>query len=212
LPDQGTVRNQALEGAANLGRGAVQVLATAVGIGCGCHARTHNSEEIATIMGHSLDEILAEAAEGDTVQVVMVSNQDNGIGSYTQGGLEFHAATGGVILGGPPFRPARLESTSSQPLEMFLSDRKLSIDPPPAPNTFGIGPRQPFNANDTEKVGVRISLGLTPHLMQLSLFGSTSLVSLSPMSNLLVGLGPSLSNSAASVFVVAFLGITRPPR
>jgi hypothetical protein len=162
-------------------------------------------------MGHSLDEILAEAAEGDIVQVAMVSNQDNGIASYTLGGLEFHAATGGVILDGPPFRPARLQSNSSQPLEMFLSDRKLSIDPPPAPNTFGSSPRQPFNANDTEKVGVLISLGLSPHVMHLSVFGTTSLVTLSPMGNLLVGLGPSLSNSAAGVFVVAFLGITRPP-
>jgi hypothetical protein len=45
---------------------------------------------------------------------------------------------------------------------MFLSDRKLSIDPPPALNTFGSSPRQPFNANDTDKVSVLISLGLTP--------------------------------------------------
>jgi hypothetical protein len=163
-------------------------------------------------MGHSLDEILAEVADGDIVQVAIASNQDNGIASYTLGGLEFHAATGGVLLDGPPFRPARLQSISSQPLEMFLSDRKLAIDPPPPPGSFGRTPRQPFNANDTEKVGVSISLGVLPHVMHLSLFGGTSLVTLSPMGNLLVGLGPSLSDSAAGVFVVAFLGITRPPR
>jgi|SRR5215217_92150 hypothetical protein len=160
-------------------------------------------------MGRSLDEILAETRSGDIVHITMVSNQDNGIASYTVGGLEFHPATGGVLIDGPPFRPARLQS--SQPLEMFLSDRKLSIDPPPAPNSFGGGPRQPFNANDTEKVGVTISLGLLPHVMQLSLFGGTSLVTLSPMGNLLAGLGPSLSNSAAGLFVLAFLGVTRRP-
>jgi hypothetical protein len=47
--------------------------------------------------------------------------------------------------------------------------------------------------------------------MHVSVFGTTSLVTLSPMGNLLVGVGPSLSNSAAGVFVVAFLGITRAP-
>jgi hypothetical protein len=47
--------------------------------------------------------------------------------------------------------------------------------------------------------------------MQLSLFGGTSLVTLSPMGNLLAGLGPSLSNSAAGLFVLAFLGVTRRP-
>jgi|tagenome__1003787_1003787.scaffolds.fasta_scaffold20519518_1 hypothetical protein len=162
-------------------------------------------------MGHSLDEILAEIADGDMVHVAMVSNQDNGLGSYTTGDLEFHPSTGGVFLGGPPFRPARLQSDSSRPLEMLLSDRKRVIDPPPAPNTFGGGPRQPFDADNTEKVGVLITLGVAPHVMQLSLFGTTTLVTLSPMGNLLVGLGPSLSNSAAGVFAVAFLGVTRPP-
>jgi hypothetical protein len=40
----------------------------------------------------------------------LVSNQDNGIASYAVGGLVFHKATGGLLVNGPPFRPARLES------------------------------------------------------------------------------------------------------
>jgi len=162
-------------------------------------------------MGQSLDQILAQVGDGDTVNVTIVSNQDNGIASYAVGGLEFHPATGGVILGGPLFRPARLVSNASQPFEMFFSDRRLNIDPPPAPGSFGGGPRQPFNANATEKLGVSISLGTSPLVMRLTVFGGTSLVTLSPMGDLLVGLGPSLGESAAGVFVVAFLGITRPP-
>jgi hypothetical protein len=162
-------------------------------------------------MGQSLDQILAQVADGDTVNVTMVSNQDNGIASYAVGGLVFHKATGGIIFGGPPFRPARLESNASQPFAMFFSDRRLSIDPPPSPGTFGHGPRQPFNANATEKLGMSISLGSSVHAMRLTVFGSTSSVMLSPMGDLLVGLGPSLGHSPAGVFVVAFMGITRPP-
>jgi hypothetical protein len=142
--------------------------------------------------------------------VTIVSNQDNGIASYAIGGLVFTAAAGGVIFGGPPFRPARLESV--EPFQMFFSDRRLDIDPPPEPGTFGHSPRQPFSANATEKLGVWISLGTTLHLMQLEAFGSKSLVVLSPMGDLLVGLGPSFGGSPAGVFLVAFLGFTRPPR
>ena len=94
---------------------------------------------------------------------------------------------------------------------MFFSDRMLEIDPPSAPGTLGHSPRQPFNANATEKLGVSISLGTASHVMQLAVFGSKSLVTLSPMGDLLVGLGPSLGSSAAGVFVVAFVGIVRPP-
>jgi hypothetical protein len=162
-------------------------------------------------MGQSLDQLLTQVGDGDTVNVTIVSNQDNGIASYAIGGLVFHKATGGVIFGGPPFRPARLESDASQPFQMFFSDRKLDIDPPPEPGTFGHGSRQPFSANATEKLGVWISVGTNAHVMQLEVFGSKSLVVLSAMGDLLVGLGPSFGHSAAGVFVVAFEGITRPP-
>lgn len=150
-------------------------------------------------MGQSLDQILTQVADRDTVNVVMVSNQADGVATYAVGGLVFHKATGGLILGGPPFRPARLQSDSDQPFQMFFSDRT-------APGG------QPFNANATEKVGMSISLG-SPHVMQLQVFGTQSLVTLSTMGDLLVGLGPSMSHSgAAGVFVVAFLGVSRPPR
>jgi hypothetical protein len=162
-------------------------------------------------MGQTLDQILTQVGDGDQVGITLASNQDNGIVGYAVGDLVFHKASGGVVRGGPIFRPARLESSQGQELHFFFSDRKLDIDPPAPPGSFGHTPRQPFNANATEKLGMTISLG-SPHVMQLAVFGTRSLVTLSPMSDLLVGVGPSLGNSAAGVFVVAFTGIFRPPR
>ena len=162
-------------------------------------------------MGQTLDQILTQVGDGDRVGVTLASNQDNGIVGYAVGDLVYHKASGGVILGGPVFRPARLESSPGQELQFFFSDRKLDIDPPPPPGSFGRTPRQPFNANATEKLGMTIGLG-SPHTMQLVVFGTKSLLTLNAMSDLLVGVGPSLGNSAAGVFVVAFTGIFRPPR
>jgi hypothetical protein len=45
--------------------------------------------------------------------------------------------------------------------------------------------------------------------MELAVFGTKSPVALSPMGDLLVGLGPSLGHSAAGVFVVAFTGLAK---
>lgn len=154
-----------------------------------------------------IDEVLARLGDKDTVNVTIVSNQDNGIASYAIGGLVFHSATN-FVIGGPPYRPARLESNPGQPFKMFFSDRRLVIDPPPTQDyTFQPAPTQPFNANETENLGVSISLGGSVHVMHLTVFNSRSVVMLSPMGDLLVGLGPSLGHSAAGVFVVAFTGV-----
>ncbi len=158
-------------------------------------------------MGQSLAQILAEVGEGDIVNTTLVSNEDDGIASYAVGGLSFHPATGGILFNGPRFRPARLTATG---FTMFFSDRKLAIDPPAPPGQFGQSPRQPFNANATETLGVSMTLGLTP-IIELAVFGSKSRFVLNPMGDLLVGLGPSFGHSAGSVFVVAFTGIVRPP-
>jgi hypothetical protein len=162
-------------------------------------------------MGQNLDQILTQVGDGDSVNVTLASNQDNGIVGYAVGSLVFHKASGGVVIGHPVFRPARLASNPGQELQFFFSDRKLDIDPPPPPGSFGRSPRQPFNANAIEKLGMTISLG-SPHVMELAVFGTKSLVTLSAMSDVLVGVGPSLGNSAAGVFTVAFTGISRPPR
>src|SRR6185312_9386700 len=118
-------------------------------------------------MGQTLDQILAQVRDGDSVSVTLASNQDNGIVGYAVGSLVYHVSSGGVVVGGPPFRLARLASSPGQELQMFFSDRKLDIDPPPAPGSFGRSPRQPFNANATEKLGMTVSVG-TQHVMELA--------------------------------------------
>jgi|KBSSwiStaDraftv2_1062776.scaffolds.fasta_scaffold248219_2 hypothetical protein len=158
-------------------------------------------------MGQSLDQILEKAVEGSIVSVALVSNQNDGVATYAVGDLVFHPATAGAS--GPTFRPARLQS--EQPFTMLFSDRRLDIDPPPEPGTFGHDPRQLFSANAAERLGLSITLQLGTSVMQLAVFGSKASVSLKPVGDLLVGLGPSLSPSgAAGVFVVAFLSVRNP--
>jgi hypothetical protein len=151
-------------------------------------------------MGQSLDQILSQIANGDSVNVTIVSNQDNGIASYAVGSLIFQE---GNVLHNVP---ASLY-TQSPPFQMYFSDRIGDLEPPPPPASFGL-PGQPFDAYETENLGVSILRYATGHVeMQLAVFGTKSSVTLSPMGDLLVGLGPSLGHSAAGVFVVAFTGI-----
>lgn len=142
-------------------------------------------------MGQSLDQILADTADGGSVNVTIVSNEDDGVASYAVGDLVFHK---GNL---EERRPAFLEPDPAAPFfSMFFSDRATDIPP------LGL---QRFRADETEQLGVSIQLGTTgTHVMQLKVFGTTSPVTLSPMGDLLVGLGPSLSRSAAGVFVVSF--------
>ena len=147
-------------------------------------------------MGQSLDQILGQSADNARVNVTIVSNEDDEVASYAVGSLVIHKGNLENRL------PTFLES--SPDLDMFFSDRMLAIDPG-QPGGFAPTPRQPFDANATEKLGVSIQVGLTgKHEMLLAVFGTKSPVTLSPMGDLLVGLGPSLSNSAAGVFVVSF--------
>jgi hypothetical protein len=144
-------------------------------------------------MGQSLDQILADTADGGSVNVTIVSNEDDGVASYAVGDLVFRK---GNL---EERRPGFLERDPVAPFfSMFFSDRAANIPPP------GSG-LQRFRADETEQLGVSIQLGTTgTHVMQLTVFGTTSPVTLSPMGDLLVGLGPSLSRSAAGVFVVSF--------
>jgi hypothetical protein len=90
-------------------------------------------------MGQSLDQILAQAADNDTVGTTIVSNQDNGIASYAVGSLR-------VTVGNLEKRlPTFLVSDPNGPFHMYFSDRTSVA--------------QPFNANATENLGVSIQIG-----------------------------------------------------
>jgi hypothetical protein len=162
-------------------------------------------------MGKSLDQILSEVSEGDTVGITLVTNQDNGIASYATGSLTYHPAS----FTGPFFRPARLSTTGGEPLKYYFSDRMLDIDPPDPPGGFGHSPRQPFSANATDKLGVSVSSGLGPRIIKFTLHSwdnATFSVSLESRGNLLVGVGPPIGNGTDhAVYVVSFNGVFHPP-
>jgi hypothetical protein len=174
-------------------------------------AEKSSGEKTPKHMGQSLDQILPQLKEGDHVGVTIASNQDNGIVGYAVGSLVFHPAVFNPVGGGPAQTPAHLSTVPGQELTFYFSDRKLDIDPPPPPGSFGNGARQPFNANATEKLGVSISLGVI-RTMTLAVFNSQSQLQLQPMGDLLLGLGPSLGNSDRGVFVASFTAPLQGPR
>ncbi len=158
-------------------------------------------------MGMNLEKVLTDAKDGGSVNITLVSNQNNGIASYAEGSLIFHSKTGGTVLGGPPLKPAHMESVC--PLKMFFSDRRLSVDPPPT-GGFGITPRQPFNANQTEVLGLSVNTGFGDHKtisVSIKVFGSSLKFNMERLGDLYVGTGPSLSKSSGAVFVLAFTGV-----
>jgi hypothetical protein len=108
-------------------------------------------------MGMSLNDILAQAQDRAHVRMTLVSNEEDGICSYAVGDLLFRAETGGQVIGGPRLKQAHMESIPGDPLKFYLSDRMLNIDPPPAPGALPAGPRQPFNANALEPLGVSLT-------------------------------------------------------
>ena len=163
-------------------------------------------------MGMNLEEVLTEAKKGSLVNITIVSNQNNGIASYAEGSLLFHPATPPSIVFGGRLQPASMKSTS--PLKMFFSDRRINIDPPPVQGSFGVAPRQPFNANDPENLGLTVNPGLDDHQtisISINVFGNSVKFNLERMGDLYVGVGPSLSESSGAVFVLAFIGIRNPP-
>lgn len=165
-------------------------------------------------MGMNLEAVLAQAKDGSSVHITIVSNQDNGIASYAVGDLIFRPTTGGTKLGGPKLKPAQLKSSASNPLRMFFSDRKLAIDPPPPQGSFGGGPRQPFSANATENLGVSVAPGLGTHetvQVSITVFGNKVTFSMERRGNLYVGAGPPLGASPEAIYILAFTGITNPP-
>ena len=157
----------------------------------------------------NLEQVLATAKDGSSVHITLVSNQNNGIASYADGSLIFHPQSGGTEFGGPPLRPAHMESAS--PMKMYFSDRRLSIDPVPA-GGFAPTPRQPFNANATEALSVSVAMTASDHKtinVSIKVFGNTVKFTMDRIGDLYAGVGPSLSQSSGAVFVLAFTGVSQ---
>ena len=166
-------------------------------------------------MGKNFEQILNELrslGNGASVNVALVTNQDNQIVSYAKGSLVYHRNR--VNVGGIGIDMESLANDPDQPLQYFFSDRMLDIDPPPAPGTFGHNPRQPFSANATDKLGMAfvgfISIQTTPvtiHLTLLSWGNATFTVELAPLGNLLYGTGAPVGTlTDSAVYIVSFGG------
>jgi hypothetical protein len=160
-------------------------------------------------MGKNFDQILNELRElgkdGASVQVTVVTNQDDLVASYATGFLVYRRAIFSTELGGG--QSEKLASSPHSPLQYLFSDRKLDIDPlsPADPPSFGHTPRQPFSANAADKLGLSFLSSpffgqiktdpLTIQLTLLSWGNTTSTVELAPVGNLLYGRGDPLATS-----------------
>lgn len=163
-----------------------------------------------TTVGKSLDQILAVVGDGDTLGVTLATNQDSGIVAYATGLLTYRAAHVEPVNHHATL--ASLGTVADKPLAAYFSDRRLDIDPAGA--GFGHLARQLFSANALDKLGVSISLIGTPRVLALTFIswgGTTARIALEARGNLLMGLGPSLGNSAQALYVLSFQGITGRP-
>lgn len=163
-------------------------------------------------MGRSLEQILAEAVDGSSIGITIVSNQDNGLVGYAVGSLLYHPAS--VLFQFP--RPARLSTTGGEPLKFYFSDRRLDIDGPPPEGGFGHTPRQPFSANAVDQLGVSLSLfSLNPLAVRLTFItwgGVNISMSMQPFGDMYVGLGPTLGgDSPHAAWLISFTGLSNPP-
>lgn len=164
-------------------------------------------------MGVSLEQILAEGADGATVGVTIVTNQDNGIASYAVGALIYHVGVAAEFKPGgvAHSKPASLET--AVPLAFYFSDRLG----PPVNQGGGIHlVTQPFSANNIDELGVSITFGVGHlHIAKFTFIswgGSVASIPLESRGNLLFGLGPPLGNSPNALYVIAFNSITPPTR
>jgi len=169
-------------------------------------------------MGKNFEQILNELrdlGDGASVQVTLVTNQDNQIVSYATGSLVYHRHH--VTVGGLSFNVEALASSPDQPLRYRFSDRMLDIEPPGG-GPFGHTPRQPFSANAADKLGMTfvgvIGIKTNPvtiHLTLLSWGNATFTVELAPLGNLLYGTGAPVGTLTDSAVYVVSFGWPFPP-
>lgn len=162
-------------------------------------------------MGVTLEDILAKAKNGSTVNMTIASNEEDGIASYAAGGLVFTPQTGGELVDGPPLKPAHMRTAPGTPMKYHFSDRRRDIDAQAGP--FGRTPRQPFDADATEPLTVSVTRMSGPKpAVTLSFFGGTATLEMERQGKLLVGRGPALGQSEGGVYVISFTGISDPVR
>ncbi|HVZ41297.1 MAG TPA: hypothetical protein VHI13_18605 [Candidatus Kapabacteria bacterium] len=169
-------------------------------------------------MGKSYEEVMKElrgiGATG-RVTVSVAANHDNGVISYATGTLRYYPAYTMRFMR----VPERLATDSSNPLITYFSDRRLDIDPEPGPHLRM--DRQPFSANEVDKLGMVISRSILPAELDVTFIliswgNATVSMSLEPRENLLVGAEPSdETGKPTGVITISFGDVTQetvPPR
>lgn len=153
-------------------------------------------------MGLSIDEVLSTAFDGQEVAVNVVSNEEAGIASYAVGRAVFHGPAPIKPDNEPGRNRVRGSLTTSSALDCYFSDRTLQ----------GVGMVQPFAGDATE--GLRLSIpemaGDPDVQVDLTLFGETFTLWMTRQDKLLVGAGPSLGQSEAGVWLLAFPSLLDP--
>jgi hypothetical protein len=159
----------------------------------------------------NIDQVLTEARElgqGAIVGVALVTNQPSGIVSYATGELVYHpaSATGTIFL----FE--RLSTSGGNALKYYFSDRRRDVDPPPQAGQFAFPPRQPFDVDATDNLGISLSQsplsGMTAKFTLLSWQNATFTVALNSLGDLLVGLGPAIGNQPGqATYVISFSNV-----
>ena len=165
-------------------------------------------------MGKNINQILAEAGDGNHIGVTMATNQDDGpagpIVGYATGLLVYHAPS--RLITPHPF-PGRLATAPDAPLVFYFSDRVTTINRP----AFGFGGTiQPFRADASDHLGLSLSISVSvPHTASFTFVdwgGGVFNFPLEDRENLLIGTGPSLGISNNALYVLSFTGPIVPPR
>jgi hypothetical protein len=151
----------------------------------------------------NIDQVLTKALElgqGAKVDVTLVTNQPSGVVSYATGQLVYYPASQiGTI-----YRFERLSTSRGDALKYYFSDRLRDVDPPQLVPL----PRQPFNVDATDKLGMSLSKSLSGMAAKFTLVSwqnTTFTVVLNPLGDLLVGLGPAIGNQPGqAAYVISF--------
>ncbi|MEO6818704.1 MAG: hypothetical protein ABI204_03180 [Ginsengibacter sp.] len=166
----------------------------------------------------SIKKVLNEARDGDKVQVTIVTNQNDGIASYTVGTMKFKSRSTGLEPGPQPFHSQYFTSTPES-LTTYFSDRFIDINAANShsgPPSIHVPLNQPFSINATEHPEITLSstnilsFGL-PLSLTINIFGHKHVIHLQEMGDVLVGEGQILwGNVPNAVYIVAFTKLSTP--
>jgi hypothetical protein len=159
-------------------------------------------------MGLTLDEVLGGIVDGGSVPLAMATNDDTLLVTYATGHLVFQEA----LFSPTGSRPASLASARGAPLKLFFSDQMRVIDPVIV-GGFPPTPRQPFNADGAENLGMAVSvLNVAGPTFTLSRGRRRFSVKTTLHNRVYVGDGPSFGSALGTVYLFAFGNVLPPPK